>query len=196
MKLFYHGTTVAGIKELASASNVVYLTPNKAYALFYIRDTDINWVTCGVTKNGIVQYDEQFPNQLPIVYNGISGYIYSCRENAAFEKSPTNDVWICKNPVSVDSAEYIHNVYDEIIKYEKSGDVNIIRYETLTDYKKLDIYDMMVHYIFKNNLLDSSSNQAEFIKKNFPDAWNEVKTHPENRQMILENWERKINKIK
>ena len=56
---YYHGTTTPGITELW-AKPIVYLTPNRAYALFYIMDKNINWVTCGVREDGVVHYDGNF----------------------------------------------------------------------------------------------------------------------------------------
>jgi hypothetical protein len=61
--IFCHGSSVCGITELYpcstahddTSSPVIYLTPNRAYALFYIRDKDINYVTCGVTAEGYVR---------------------------------------------------------------------------------------------------------------------------------------------
>ncbi|MDD4356665.1 MAG: hypothetical protein PHN98_05380, partial [Smithellaceae bacterium] len=63
--IFYHGSPIAGITELGTRSHThdgtktsaVYLTPNCAYALFYIRDLGINYVTCGVTEEGYILYD-------------------------------------------------------------------------------------------------------------------------------------------
>ncbi len=59
-----------------AAKPVVYFTPNRAYALFYIRDREINWVTCGVKEDGVIRYDERFPDQLKTIYQGVSGYVY------------------------------------------------------------------------------------------------------------------------
>lgn len=81
---FYHGCSEGGIKVLTprsashdgSGRQVVFLTPNRAYALFYIRDRDINYVTCGVTDEGCIRYDERFSGQLETLYKGMSGYLY------------------------------------------------------------------------------------------------------------------------
>ena len=71
---FYHGSSRKGIKSIWANSrlhgtnqDVVYLTDNLCYALMYIWDenrlTTQKHVTCGI-KNGILMYEEQFPNQL------------------------------------------------------------------------------------------------------------------------------------
>lgn len=59
MKL-YHGTTVSGLDTLRTKScdregnEVLYLTDNWAYSLFYIRERELDFVTCGVGDGGVV----------------------------------------------------------------------------------------------------------------------------------------------
>ncbi|MDR0287310.1 MAG: hypothetical protein LBI03_06380 [Clostridiales bacterium] len=71
-ELFYHASNIENLSELLPLSTmrgtgekVCFFTTTRAYAFFYLRDMDINYVTCGVHDNGIVIYEEQFPNQLP-----------------------------------------------------------------------------------------------------------------------------------
>lgn len=90
MNLLYHGSTISGLAALRpDAKGAVFLTPNSTYALFYIRDREINWVTCAVGTDGIVRYEEQFPNQLRTIYGGIGGYIYACEANTAQQTGGT-----------------------------------------------------------------------------------------------------------
>lgn len=77
---YYHGTTTPGITELR-ANPAAYLTPNRAYALFYIIDKEINWVTCGVKEDGIVHYDERFKNQAQKLYAGKSAIFISAKRS-------------------------------------------------------------------------------------------------------------------
>ncbi len=194
--IFYHGTSLPGITDLNSVSkthdslqsSAVYLTPNRAYALFYIRDIEINWVTCGVSEDGIICYDERFPGQLCTLYKGVSGYLYKCTDRGLFESTATRDVWVSKSSVPVEDAEFIPDAYEEILKYEKSGEVKIIRYETLSNEQKQGVYDMMVHYIYKLDLINSTAKKAEFIKENCPAAWRYVLSHPDMRQANLDAW--------
>ncbi len=203
MPIYYHGTTEeltvlnAVSKDHADAQNsVIYLTPNRAYALFYIRDREINWVTCGVKEDGVIRYDERFPDQLKTIYQGVSGYLYTCEDNGLFVASKTREIWICNQSVSITGREFISDVYDEILKCEKSGLVNIRRYETLPEDDKQDVFDMMVHLIFKNDWVNSISKKAVFFQKHFPEAWEYVKMHPERRQDVLDAWAEKIAKLK
>lgn len=197
--IFYHGSPIAGITELGTRSHThdetktsaTYLTPNRAYALFYIRDLEINHVTCGVTAKGYIHYYEQFPDQLRKLYQGTSGYLYICKKESHFEKTNTRDVWVSKIPVAVERVEYLADVYNEILTCEKEGVVKVIRYETLTDENKQDIYEMMVHSIYKNNRTFKDTKKSAFYRDNFPEAWQYIVDHPEDRQIKIEEWERK-----
>ncbi len=202
MEYFYHGTLVSGITEVRAVSkshdiaesSVVYVTPNRAYSLFYIIDKGINWVTCGVGDNGVVQYKEQFPNQLSVIYSGISGYVYRCAGSPSIKQTKTKDVYSSEIPIPVLDSEYIEDVYDEIIKCERMGLVAVKRYEMLTADEKQDIHEMMLHYIFKNDLLAKSTGKASFIKANFPSAWKQAEDCPESKQQVLEEWTAKLSK--
>lgn len=59
---FYHGSPVANIIELGTRSfthdetksSAVYLTPNRVYALFYIRDLDVNYHEVHAPKESVI----------------------------------------------------------------------------------------------------------------------------------------------
>ena len=87
MKYYYHGSCTPGIVQLETRSklhnteeNVVYLTDNIPYALFYLWDAEHNECSFkhvpGWTKNDIAYYEEQSPDQLKVFYQGVSGYLY------------------------------------------------------------------------------------------------------------------------
>lgn len=201
--IYYHGTMEdlnelnAVSKDHADAQNsVVYLTPNRAYSLFYIRDREINWVTCGVREDGVIRYDERFPDQLKTIYQGVSGYIYTCEDNGSFVASKTRDILTCNQPVIIKRKEFMPNVYEELLKYEQSGAVSVRRYDSLSENEKQAVFEMMVHSIFKNDWVNSTNKKAVFFKVHFPEAWEYVKTHPEHRQTVLDAWAEKMEALK
>ena len=173
--LFYHASNVGELKELlplstahGSGDKVCYFTPVRAYALFYLRDMEINHVTCGISESGVIVYNEQFPDQLKTIYQGRSGYLYTCENDGGIIAAHTNGVWAARQPIKVVNAEFIADVYAEILKAERSGEVSVVRYESLSDEKKREIIEMMKNYIVKNNLLKNDSRKARFFKDNFP----------------------------
>lgn len=194
---FYHGSIIPGITELGTNSfthdeaktKAVYLTPNRAYALFYIRDLEIDHVTCGVTAEEFIRYDEQFPDQLKKLYQGVSGYLYHCNERDHFTLTKNRDVWVSEKPVVIESVEYILDVYAELLEYEGKGDIYVIRYNELTDERKQFYHDMALQYIYKRNFTGCSSKKAMFWRDNFPQAWEYAVKHPDDKQAVLDAWE-------
>lgn len=175
---FYHASNIGGLNELLPLSKmhgdnaqICYFTPNRAYALFYLRDMEINHVTCGVDENGIVVYHEQFPNQLAVIYGNRCGYIYTCDDHSKIKLGHTGGVWVATEPIKVLQIEFIDNVYDEIIKAEQSGAVKVNHYEDLSDEKKAEIVEMMKQSILKNGLLFKDTEKSRFFKQYFPSSW-------------------------
>lgn len=176
--IFYHASNIGNLEELLPLSKmhggdkpVCYFTPNKEYALFYLRDMEINHVTCGVDQNGIPVYHEQFPGQLAKIYGERSGYIYSCINEGPIKQGHTGGVWIATEPVKVLGSEFIGDVYAEIIEAERRGEVRVIRYEDLTGEKKNEITEMMKRSILKNGYLYAVTAKSLFYRNSFPTAW-------------------------
>jgi len=192
---YYHGTTTPAITEL-KASPIVYLTSNRAYALFYIIDKSINWVTCGVKEDGAVHYDERFPNQIEKLYSGKCGYLYGCNDTEGFTSGKSRDIVISHASVKVVSCEFIPDIYQEILKYEKTGAIVVNRYEYLTDNEKKDVFDMMVHNIIENDFFSANGGKAKFMKENFPDAWVYAVTHIADKPRIQAEWKKRMETAK
>ncbi|MDD2361842.1 MAG: hypothetical protein PHV32_10920 [Eubacteriales bacterium] len=176
--IFFHASNIGGLQEVQPLSKmhggnekVCFFAPSRVYALFYLRDMEINHVTCGVGKDGIPVYHEQFPSQLSKIYSGRSGYLYSCEKGDLIKQGHTAGVWIATEPVKIVESEYIDDVYAEIVKAELRGEARVIRYQDLTDGKKKEISEMIKNSILKNRLLYSVTAKSLFFKQNFPEAW-------------------------
>ena len=171
MKL-YHGTTVSNIERLRSNSkdkegnSVLYLTDNRTYSLFYIRDREIDFVTCGVGEDGKVHYDEKFPNQLEVLYKGRSGYVYET--DVAAEMHRIRGIWICKGDAKVTGVKYIPDVYLAILDEIEKGNVIFLSYERLTENQKRKNHQGVVDYLKRGRL---SPAKKMFFRRYFPEAW-------------------------
>jgi len=192
-RCYYHGTTTAGITKL-QADPIVYLTPIRTYALFYIIDKSINWFTCAVKEDGTVYYEERFPNQLKKLYSGKSGYIHKCNYKESFTSGKSRGIVVSRSPIDVIDFEFIPDVYQEILNYEKTGAVVVKRYEDLSDTEKEDVFDMMVNYIYKNNLLEAKGPKATFVRESFPDSWAYAAAHVGEKSRIMEEWKKRMEK--
>ncbi|MGL4735845.1 MAG: hypothetical protein ACRCW2_00185 [Cellulosilyticaceae bacterium] len=192
MAYLYHGSLVAGIATLQVRSyvrdypgeKVVYLSGSRAYALFYIWDAVHNqrtgkYVTCSL-KEGIVHYYEQFPNQVEAFYDGVSGYMYAVRRDNNFISTSEYDMWLSKKDVQIEQAVFIPNVYDEIKRYEEEGNIKIIRFNRLSEQEKKQCSERMMFHIKKNNLLEMPhSEESQFVRYYFSDAWECAKASAE-----------------
>ena len=186
MKYLYHGSYVSGIQELKANSklhdteqNVVYLTDNIPYALFYIWDAEYNgmlgkYVT-GWLKDGIAYYEEQFPEQLKTLYQGVCGYLYHIAMTSNFQKVAGHaNTFYSPEDCEVAKEEYIEDVYEELLKYEAMGQMKVLRYNEQTQDRKQALHEKMVMGFQRANFYQENEAKAVFMKKHFPKAWAEA----------------------
>ncbi len=175
MKL-YHGSTESSIAELCPRSKdkegnpVLYLTDHYAYSLFYLRDRETDYVTCGVREDGKVHYDEWFPDQLKILYEGRSGWIYEAEADA--EPHRTRGIQICRSSVTVTQKYCIENAYSAIQEEIRKGTV-VVRFfaempkELLQQYREGLVRMLRI----EKNL---SAAKKEFYQTYFPECWEAI----------------------
>ena len=193
MKFFYHGSNVAGITQLEARSNlhhseekVVYLTDCCPYALFYIWDAEHNGysgkhVTAWV-KNGIAYYEEQFPEQLKTFYQGVSGYLYCVSDSEDIKQMEGRDnLYYCSANVPVCKAEWISDVYEELLCYEAEGKLTIHRYNDQTPERQNELTGLIAKAIVQAKFYENDQENREFMKRHFSRAWQRAKMVDEQR---------------
>lgn len=181
-KYLYHGSHIGDINVLNPVSklhgdnkNVVYLTDNPIYAMLYIWDPIHNLkkgkhITAW-TKNGIVYYEEQFPNQLKSFYDGVKGYLYRIRLTNDCVKLG-NGIYYVENPTEIMSFEEIENVYSAFCEYMQNGEMKVIPFELMTDERRKDINNIITQRIIRDKLVEKNDcDDARFFQKYFPDSW-------------------------
>lgn len=187
----YHGTEIANITKLETRSilhntkkQVLYLTDNISYALVYIWSKDRTgyaqkYVTCGV-KEGKVFYEEQFPNQLEVFYKGVSGYLYYINKTDSILPVEGREyMYYSLTDRNVDNVKYIADVYEELIRYEKLGEITILRFNEQSTERKNQLIDMIASYILEMNMLETDNEQRDFMKRYFKEAWNQAEIRAE-----------------
>jgi ubiquinone/menaquinone biosynthesis C-methylase UbiE len=172
----YHASNISGLTEIKPLSHnhkgggkVCYFTPNREYALFYLRGGEIPYVTCGVLPDGRVKYNENFPNQLELLYKNRSGWIYTCE--GEFEKGHSYDIYTSSFSVNVVGAEFVPDVLTEIYRCIGSGKIHISRYTDLSQSKKHELTEHKIIEILRDRLLEQETQHAKFIKERFPQSW-------------------------
>ncbi|MCM1061542.1 MAG: hypothetical protein NC452_14835 [Eubacterium sp.] len=182
MDRLYHGSIISGIKQIETRSllhgsdrKVVYLTDNIPYALFYIWDKEHNHnsgkhVTAWV-RDGTAFYEEQFPDQMKTFYKGVSGYLYVVPRNSEIISAENREgMYYSLNNVMTEGEYYIADVYDELIKYELSGELKVRRYNEQSEERKNELTDLTAEAIVRENCFNNKEN-SEFYKRYFAKAW-------------------------
>ena len=184
MKL-YHGSSIPGLTELkplstlhgSAETRVLYLTGSLPYALFYIWDekhnkTSRKYVTCGL-KNGIVTYEEQFPDQLQSFYQGVSGYLYVSEQDDSIETlSNREGIYFSRETVPVSDAIFIPDVYKEILRQEQAGLVQVVRHNEMPKEHLQLLHDHITQLILTQKLpCKPETELARFYAAHFPALW-------------------------
>ena len=184
--ILYHGSIIPGIINLEARSRlhateqmVAYLTDSIPYALFYIWDAahtgySSKYVTGGF-RDGLVFYEEQFPDQLRTFYQGVSGYLYRISASEAVHPVEHRDgLYYHIENAPVAETIFIPDVYAELLKYEAAGQLKVLRFSEQTDVRKAELTSMIAEYIRKNNFFDGGEEQRQFMQKYFPAAWRQA----------------------
>lgn len=183
--ILYHGSFAADICYLEPRSKlhgsenekVVYLSGSIPYALVYIWDSQKTnysrkYVTCAL-KEGIVHYEEMFPDQLRELYEGVSGYLYFVEQTADMKHMPKTheDMFYCTSPVKVQKTIFIPDVYKEILHYEEEGLFKISGFNGATKEVQAERIERTAKWIEMCNFMDADLDQARFMKHYCKQAW-------------------------
>lgn len=182
MNKLYHGSITSNIKQINPISKlhnsdkkVVYLTDNIPYALFYIWDKEHNHkegkhVTAWI-KDDTAYYEEQFPDQLKTFYKDVSGYLYSVPFNSDIKNVENREcLYYSSENITVESCEYIPDVYNELLKYEAKGQLKIRRYNEQSEQRQNELIDLIAEAIVKFDYINDKA-ESEFYKRYFAKAW-------------------------
>lgn len=192
MKFFYHGSAVPGIAKIEARSklhhedqNVVYLTDCIPYALFYIWDAEHNGYrgkhVTGWIKNGVAYYEEQFPEQLRVFYQGVSGYLYCVPDTPDIQPvEGRENLFYCPHAIAVSNTLLIDDVYSELLKYEAEGAFAVLRYNHQTAQRQQELINMIASVIIHENFFEEDEEHRTFMKNHFNQAWKVAERNAKN----------------
>ena len=188
---YYHGSTIGGLTELQPHLPVgahlqqprVYLTTSKQLALHYIWDTrrfGVKMPMLKIQEDGPLIFQEMFSGALEYFYKGVSGYIYHCEgdypADATVPTSVTADA-----AVPVVDCEFIDDVYQHILEYEKQGKFIYEHYEDLPQWRIDVIRGHIIRFIKRNDLIAAHDHSSrKFIAEKFPQIWAEAEVLKEH----------------
>ena len=92
------------------------------------------WGPYGFTKDGLLQFDEYYPNALTETYQGVPGYIYTVGEiSDPGDPIEIPGAFTSRSPVPVLGCEFGPDARAEMLKAEQDGLLVIRRYEEMTE---------------------------------------------------------------
>ena len=184
MPVFYHGSIVGGLTKLmpfsSPAANIpdaaVYLSASKALSSIYIWNREYKWMTFHIGKDDIPVYTETHKGALHEFYNGVKGYIYACEgEYAVGSATGIKLAAVSYEPVIVSMCEPVENAYEKILSFETLSQLVIRRYEDLSIREHTSNRNMILGCIERLDLLNEKHPLSAFVKKRFPNLWEDAK---------------------
>ena len=182
---FYHGTQIGGLTELrpiaSPSSNLkeaaVYLSTRRQVALHYASNYKKLPFSSPMLdiKEDVLIYQEMYSGALELSCKDVSGYIYHCIGD--YEMSEYHGVRSCAVsyvPVPVADVEYIDDIYEEIMQYQKQGKFVYEKYEELPQWR-LDIIRGYVMRALKSDILNNPQHPHYLLfQEKFPKYWQEA----------------------
>lgn len=175
----YHATPIANLTELdpnmSKVGNmVVSATRFREYALLYATANNKKGLdgAYGIA-NGIPYFVELYPGALERRFKSLCGYLYEVDPtNFDSNKSAMRAETRSSKPVKVLKCTKIDDVYEELIKAEKEGKINLIRY----NYDKE--FQSFVDWNIKSNIYWIAKTKDhpnfDFCMEKFPKQMQEV----------------------
>lgn len=182
VEYLYHGSAVGGIQSLRAGSilhgtgeRVLYLTDSAPYALFYIWDENrtgfsYKHITAWL-KDGLAQYEEQFPGQLEAFYRGASGWLYRVERTREIQLVEGREGLFCAlGDTAVAEAAFVPDVYEALLAHEAKGRAKLWRFEERPPEKREELMERAAQWIARNGFFPGRE-EAAFFRQYFPEAW-------------------------
>jgi len=161
------------------------MTSSKQLAAHYIWNTEqyeIKSPMLDIRPDGTLVFQEMFSGALEYFYKGLSGWIYQCDGDFQYNDAvgvittATSEV-----AVPVSNAEFVEDVYEHIMEYEKQCKFIYEKFESLRPYRH-DIIRGIIYRSIKNDDLFNNPTHPnfKFIPDKYTKYWNEAKVLYEN----------------
>lgn len=170
--MLYHGSILPGLRVIqanaqshTTGKRVAYFTQDRCYALVCCRSRNENFVTMGLREDEKQHYFERFPDQLKMLYGGKSGYLYIVEDLTGLQNTKGH-TWESEKDVAVQRCETVADVYSEILKEEKAGNIIIHRYAEIDPAEQ----KLQANYI-RDHIRDEGEEMERFYRAHFSALW-------------------------
>lgn len=171
----YHGSSVPNLTELKPFSSnhgkaYVYLSNNATLALFYAYNPIARpggFFPYWFDREGVLHYDEYFPDQLRLLYEGHSGWVYQVEADSLPQLDKMPWVYLSEEPVQITHAVHVPDLYKALLDAEQAGCLHIHRYENIPEAQR------EIHRKIVRNSLEGhdEDDYARFLREYMPEVF-------------------------
>ena len=176
---YYHCSPVSGIKCLEPRHPLLFDKPARVYmttlypmALMYgVQNYEY---TYGYAPEGMIRFEEYFPNELEVLYKGRSASLYICQPEAVETTRIPNEA-VSDKVVPVLEEIWIPDVYEALLEQERLGNLLIRRYHEQSERMKAWIRKTETEIILEKGMLQNPGMMADYYRTHYPDSWADAK---------------------
>ena len=170
-----HGSSVPGLTELKPfpsnhSKPYVYLTDCAALALFYAHnpiERPGGFFPYWFDKQGQLHYDEYFPDQLRLMYQGHSGWVYHVEVDGWTRLDKMPWVYLSEAPVPVAQADFIPDLHAALTGAAEDGRLVLHRYGDIPEGQR-EIHRKVV----RNSLSGHDEDDyVQFMRQHMPEVF-------------------------
>ena len=177
---YYHCSPISGIKILEPKSPKLFDKPSRVYmatllpmALMYgVQNYEY---TYGYTPERQIRFEEYFPDELAVLYQGKSASVYLCKPETVETTRIPNEV-VSEQPVMVLEEILIPDVYEALLEQERSGNLLIRRFSEQSERMLAWVRKVEKETILEKNLLENPGQMADYYRTHYPDSWTDAET--------------------
>ena len=110
---------------------------------------------------------------LKVFYQGVSGYLYGIPHTEEFARvEGWEEMWYSEKDAEIAEVRYIPDVYEELMKYEKEGKLEVVSYEKVAPERIRDLYEYIARKLVDNGIVNQQDcEEAVFYQTYFEPVW-------------------------
>lgn len=122
---------------------------------------------------GNIYYEEYYPGALKELYSGKAAFLYICEEGSYVPTSKPGE-YVSRSPVRVIETNIIEDLYKTFLDLEAKGQLEIVRYNELSEDELSRIRKGAADEILEKHLLARDSSFSRYMKEKYPGSWQDA----------------------
>lgn len=109
---------------------------------------------------------------MEIFYKGVSGYLYCIEKGLNISAVEDKEsLYYSETDIIADYADYISDIYCELMKYEAAGKFKLLRFNKQPKERQDMLINKSADIITKSDFFKNDEAKLSFYKKYFTEAW-------------------------